>query len=56
MYRTFNCGVGMVICVPAEHSEAAINLLKETDEDAWVIGHIDSASEGEEQVELVDAE
>ena len=56
MYRTFNCGVGMVICVPAEHSEAAINLLKETGEDAWVIGHIDSAIEGEEQVELVDAE
>ncbi|WP_293265837.1 phosphoribosylformylglycinamidine cyclo-ligase [Neptunomonas sp.] len=56
MYRTFNCGVGMVICVPADHADTAINLLKETGEDAWVIGRIDAAKDGEEQVELSDAE
>ncbi|MGY8869327.1 MAG: phosphoribosylformylglycinamidine cyclo-ligase [Pseudomonadales bacterium] len=56
MYRTFNCGVGMVICVPADQAEASIKLLKETGEDAWVIGHIDAANDGEEQVELIDAE
>ncbi|BBB30073.1 phosphoribosylformylglycinamidine cyclo-ligase [Neptunomonas japonica] len=56
MYRTFNCGVGMVICVPADQAQASINLLKDTGEDAWVIGHIDTANDGEEQVELIDAE
>ncbi|WP_028468796.1 phosphoribosylformylglycinamidine cyclo-ligase [Neptunomonas japonica] len=56
MYRTFNCGVGMVICVPADQAQASINLLKETGEDAWVIGHIDAANDSEEQVELIDAE
>ena len=52
MYRTFNCGVGMVICVPAEKQDEALKLLSEAGEDAWVIGSIAAASEGEEQVEL----
>ena len=52
MYRTFNCGVGMVIVVPADQADAAIALLQGEGESAWLIGHIDAASEGEEQVEL----
>jgi phosphoribosylformylglycinamidine cyclo-ligase len=56
MYRTFNCGVGMVLCVPAEHADKSLALLRESGENAWVIGHIDSAQAGEEQVELIDAE
>ncbi len=56
MYRTFNCGVGMVICVPANRTDEALSLLQASGENAWVIGHIDTAQAGEEQVELVDAE
>ncbi|SFG41333.1 phosphoribosylformylglycinamidine cyclo-ligase [Neptunomonas qingdaonensis] len=56
MYRTFNCGVGMVICVPAEHADKALSLLQASGENAWVIGHIDTAQDGEEQVELIAAE
>jgi phosphoribosylformylglycinamidine cyclo-ligase len=52
MYRTFNCGVGMVIVVPASEQDNALNLLKECGEDAWIIGQIAKATEGEEQVEI----
>jgi phosphoribosylformylglycinamidine cyclo-ligase len=40
MYRVFNCGVGMIIVVPAEQSEQAIAHLNELDETAWLIGDI----------------
>jgi phosphoribosylformylglycinamidine cyclo-ligase len=56
MYRTFNCGVGMVICVPSDKAEEALKLLAEANEDAWIIGSIAAASEGEDQVELVGTE
>ena len=50
MYRTFNCGVGMVIAVPADKLEQSIELLKANGEDAWHIGAIDNAQDNEEQV------
>ncbi|EPJ43028.1 MAG: PurM phosphoribosylformylglycinamidine cyclo-ligase [Osedax symbiont Rs2] len=53
MYRTFNCGVGLVICVPAEQQQQALQSLKDNGENAWVIGHIATAAENEEQVEIV---
>ena len=56
MYRTFNCGVGMVICVPSDKTDEALKLLSDENEAAWVIGSIAAASEGEEQVELVATE
>ena len=40
MYRTFNCGVGMVICVAADQVETSLNLLNNAGETAWVIGAI----------------
>jgi len=52
MYRTFNCGVGMIIAVPADKADEALKMLSESGEDAWVIGQIEAAAEGEEQVEL----
>ncbi|GMG88553.1 phosphoribosylformylglycinamidine cyclo-ligase [Biformimicrobium ophioploci] len=52
MYRTFNCGVGMVICVPADEADTALAELKAAGEDAFVIGEIMPADGGEEQVEL----
>ncbi len=53
MYRTFNCGVGMIICVPQSEVDAALACLKNAGEDAWLLGHIAQAAEGEEQVELL---
>jgi phosphoribosylformylglycinamidine cyclo-ligase len=40
MYRTFNCGIGMVIGVAAESATAAIKFLEEIGETAWQIGTV----------------
>lgn len=57
MYRTFNCGVGMVIAVGAEDAEAAINQLNAAGEQAWVIGHIEadakSTKDADDQVRVI---
>ncbi|WP_086480322.1 phosphoribosylformylglycinamidine cyclo-ligase [Oceanospirillum sanctuarii] len=52
MYRTLNCGVGMIIVVDQEQAQVAIDLLNAEGEKAWQIGHIAEASADEEQVEL----
>jgi phosphoribosylformylglycinamidine cyclo-ligase len=54
MYRTFNCGVGMVVAVPADQADAAIVLLEAEGEKAWKIGSIEDAKANEDQVELRD--
>ena len=40
MYRTFNCGIGMLICVDPSHVGEALKSLQQTGETATVIGHI----------------
>nr|WP_277615426.1 phosphoribosylformylglycinamidine cyclo-ligase [Aeromonas caviae] len=50
MYRTFNCGVGMIIALPADQLDKALALLKAEGENAWHIGHIAKAADSEEQV------
>ena len=40
MYRVFNCGVGMVIVVPQDQSDLAIQHLNDLGEKAWLIGKI----------------
>ncbi|EOH0515321.1 phosphoribosylformylglycinamidine cyclo-ligase [Vibrio fluvialis] len=52
MYRTFNCGVGLVIALPKDQAQAAVELLQQEGENAWVIGEIAAAQENEEQVEI----
>ena len=52
MYRTFNCGVGMVIALPEKEVETALALLEQAGEKAWVIGKIAPLDEGEAQVEI----
>lgn len=44
MRRTFNMGIGMVVCVPAEQAEAALACLAEAGEQAWRIGEIVAGS------------
>ena len=52
MYRTLNCGVGMVICVAADKQDEALQHLRDAGEAPWVIGHIDHADENDEAVIL----
>jgi phosphoribosylformylglycinamidine cyclo-ligase len=42
MYRTFNCGVGMVIAVDAQVADQAIAVLTAQGETAWKIGQIEA--------------
>jgi phosphoribosylformylglycinamidine cyclo-ligase len=49
MYRTFNCGVGMVVIVDADIADKAVSAFNNTGETAWQIGHIE-ATTGESTV------
>jgi phosphoribosylformylglycinamidine cyclo-ligase len=40
MYRTFNCGVGMIVCLPAEQAQLCIAAVEASGEQAWQIGEI----------------
>ncbi|MEJ2686831.1 MAG: phosphoribosylformylglycinamidine cyclo-ligase [Gammaproteobacteria bacterium] len=51
MYRTFNCGVGMVLCVAPEDADHALEHLRGHGETASVIGSVE-ASEGPADVEI----
>jgi len=46
MYRTFNCGIGMVVVVPHERAAAAVELLAAHGESAAVIGEVRSGGRG----------
>lgn len=52
MYRTFNCGVGMVVALDATDAQKAVEILNNAGEKAWVIGSIAEAKDGEEQVNI----
>lgn len=43
MYRTFNCGIGMVICVPQDQKALAMDTLKAMGEKVWQIGVMEAA-------------
>ncbi|MDG4554730.1 MAG: phosphoribosylformylglycinamidine cyclo-ligase [Candidatus Competibacter sp.] len=51
MRHTFNCGVGMVICIAAEDEERAQAILRDSGETVWALGRI-ATSEGEPFVEF----
>lgn len=45
MYRTYNCGVGMVICVDKNDADNALAQLKDLGESAFIIGNIESSDQ-----------
>jgi len=49
MYRVFNCGVGMVLVIPADQSSDAIKHMNEQGESAWLIGEI-TGNEGNQVI------
>lgn len=53
MYRTLNCGVGMVICVAEDQVDTSLSLLRQQGEQAWVLGYVE-AGEGDARVNLND--
>jgi phosphoribosylformylglycinamidine cyclo-ligase len=46
MFRTFNCGVGMVLVVDQNDEDACLRLLGQLGEQAWVIGEIVEKGQG----------
>ncbi|HHC71958.1 MAG TPA: phosphoribosylformylglycinamidine cyclo-ligase [Thiotrichales bacterium] len=51
MYRTFNCGVGLVLTVPAAVAAEVITTLEQSGERAWELGRVEAA-DGPATVEL----
>ncbi len=47
MYRTFNCGIGMVVIVAREHAAAAQKLLQDAGETVFELGCIRTQQSGE---------
>ena len=52
MYRTFNCGVGLILVVDENDADEAVRILNEGGEQAWLLGHIEDRNGDEEQVEI----
>ena len=53
MYRTFNCGIGMVLSVPEHEADEILIRLSGLNEQAYVIGEVVKCETGRECVELV---
>jgi len=53
MFRTFNCGIGMVLVVPDKEAEEVLIRLSGLNEQAFVIGEVAKCDAGGECVELV---
>jgi phosphoribosylformylglycinamidine cyclo-ligase len=45
MYKTFNCGVGLILCIDNKNVSKTLTYLKDIGENAWIIGETKS-SEG----------
>jgi phosphoribosylformylglycinamidine cyclo-ligase len=53
MHRVFNCGIGMVVVVAAEHERPAVELLGAAGEQVFRIGRIESAKAGQPQTLVI---
>jgi phosphoribosylformylglycinamidine cyclo-ligase len=50
LYRTFNCGLGMIVCVSGSDSAQALKILQSFNRGAAVIGRINEATDDDEPV------
>ncbi|MBI5894291.1 MAG: phosphoribosylformylglycinamidine cyclo-ligase [Deltaproteobacteria bacterium] len=53
MFRTFNCGIGMVIIVSRNDEEKIMQKLKQINQKAYVIGEIENRKKGEYAVSII---
>ena len=53
MYRTFNCGVGMVVCVAADQAQTAIDTLNAAGEQAFLLGRIEQTGSADDERVLI---
>lgn len=52
MLRTFNCGIGMVVCVPEAHEAEATELLSAAGETVYRLGQIEASESAQPAVTL----
>jgi phosphoribosylformylglycinamidine cyclo-ligase len=52
MLRTFNCGVGMVICVAEADAQTALHQLQAAGEEPWRLGRIEATEDAQPSVEI----
>lgn len=53
MFRTFNCGVGMVLVVPEADADTTIGMLEADGERAWRIGRLERGAPGRADAVIV---
>ena len=53
MYRTFNCGTGMVLCVAKDNAQAVMDTLKDLGEASYLIGEIKTQEQQEPSTVIV---
>mgnify|MGYP003303758923 CR=1 FL=1 len=51
MFRTFNCGIGLVLCVNHKDADETINFLSNNNETAWKVGKV-IENNGREKVQF----
>lgn len=49
MYRTFNCGIGMVLVINADDAEKTLSILQQQQVEAWQIGHISALPSADQE-------
>lgn len=52
MFRTFNCGVGLIVALPEACADQAIALLNAEGEQAWIIGQVAGKQDNEASVQF----
>jgi phosphoribosylformylglycinamidine cyclo-ligase len=52
MLRTFNSGVGMVVCVAQKDAETTLKLLNGMGETAWLLGAIEATAHTDTRIEI----
>ncbi|WP_396586640.1 phosphoribosylformylglycinamidine cyclo-ligase [Bermanella sp. R86510] len=50
MHLTFNCGLGMIVVVSEDKAQQTLDILNAEGETATIVGQIEAAKDGEEQV------
>jgi phosphoribosylformylglycinamidine cyclo-ligase len=53
MYRVFNCGIGMVLVVPASEASAVAENLRQAGETVYALGEIVAGGEGDAQTVVI---